>query len=59
MDKSDLSHWLYNGPGSDLGYWVGYRIAKSFYDRTPNKRSAVARLLEESDPKVLLRESGW
>jgi uncharacterized protein YjaZ len=64
MDKSDLSGWLYNGMGSaekpgDLGYWVGYRIAKAFYNRRPDKRIAVARLLEEPDPKVLLRESGW
>jgi hypothetical protein len=64
MDKPDLSQWLYNGLGSaespgDLGYWVGYRIAKSFYDRAPDKRIAITKLLEESDPKVLLRESGW
>jgi hypothetical protein len=41
MDKSDLSGWLYNGMGSaekpgDLGYWVGYRIAKAFYNRRPD-----------------------
>ncbi|GAH56694.1 unnamed protein product, partial [marine sediment metagenome] len=35
-DKTDLSHWLYNGPGDaehpgDLGYWVGYRIVKAYY----------------------------
>lgn len=64
MDKADLSQWLYNGLGSaenpgDLGYWVGYRIATLFYERAPDKRLAIARLLEESDPQVLLRESGW
>lgn len=63
-DKTDLSAWLYNNVGTpqqpgDLGYWVGYRIAKSFYDRAPDKRVAIARLLEETDAKALLRDSGW
>lgn len=64
MDKPDLSAWLYNGIGSpeapgDLGYWIGYRIAKSLYERASDKQAAVKRLLEESDPKALLRDSGW
>lgn len=64
MDKSDLSQWLYTGLGTpdhpgDLGYWVGYQIAKSIYIQTPDKSAAVSRLLEEHDPKSLLRESGW
>src|SRR5271156_4184730 len=34
--STDKSNWLYNGPGTpqkpgDLGYWVGYRIVKSYY----------------------------
>jgi len=37
-DKTDLSKWLYNGtlekPG-DLGYWIGYRIVKSYYTAPP------------------------
>lgn len=43
MDKTDLSRWLDNSttekPG-DLGYWVGYRIVKSYYQRASGKRRA-------------------
>lgn len=45
MHSHDYGGWLYNGrkqPAagerpSDLGYWVGYRIAKAYYDRSPNR----------------------
>jgi predicted Zn-dependent protease DUF2268 len=61
-DKTDLSAWLYNGtltkPG-DLGYWVGYRIAKSYYLHAVNKRQALRDILDMSDPKAFLATSGW
>lgn len=62
QDKTDLSDWLYNGtltkPG-DLGYWVGYRITKSYYQHAADKRRAVRDILEMSDPKAFLAKSGW
>jgi hypothetical protein len=63
-NKMDLSPWLYNGPGTpehpgDLGYWVGYRIAKSFYNRSADKRQAVRELITMQDPQDILRRSGW
>ena len=66
-DKTDLSAWLYNRnpdaspadrPG-DLGYWVGYRIAKSYYQHAADKRRAVADIIGMSDPKAFLAQSGW
>jgi hypothetical protein len=61
-DKTDLSSWLYNGtltkPG-DLGYWVGYRIVKSYYQRAPDKARALREILEMKDPKAFLAQSGW
>jgi uncharacterized protein YjaZ len=61
-DKTDLSKWLYNGtltkPG-DLGYWVGYRIAKSYYQHATDKRHALRDILEMSDAKAFLARSGW
>lgn len=61
-DKTDISKWLYNGtrekPG-DLGYWVGYRIVKAYYQRAANKRQAFREVLEMNDPKVFLAKSGW
>ncbi|MFL6602949.1 MAG: DUF2268 domain-containing putative Zn-dependent protease [Steroidobacteraceae bacterium] len=62
QDKTDLSNWLNNGtlqkPG-DLGYWVGYRIAKSYYQHAPDKRRALREILEMTDPKAFLAKSGW
>ncbi len=64
MNSTDFSPWLYGGPGTpqapgDLGYWVGYRIAKAFYDRTADKRAAVKAMLEATDAVAFLKASGW
>lgn len=63
-DSADLKPWLYNGVGTpqkpgDLGYWVGYCIAKDYYRRAHNKRAALKTLLELRDPKRILADSGW
>ena len=61
-DKTDLSKWLYNGtlekPG-DLGYWVGYRIVKSYYQRASDKRAAFREILQMCDPQGFVAKSGW
>ncbi|WP_309642935.1 DUF2268 domain-containing putative Zn-dependent protease [Phenylobacterium sp.] len=64
QDKTDLSAWLNNGPGTadkpgDLGYWVGHRIVKAYYDRAPDKLQALRDIFEMSDPKAFLAASGW
>ena len=62
QDKTELSDWLNNGtsekPG-DLGYWVGYRIVKAYYQRASDKRRAFREILEMTDPKAFLMQSGW
>jgi len=63
-DSTDLSRWLYNHPGTqewppDLGYWVGYRIVKTYYQRCADKRAALRSILEITDPQAFLRKSGW
>ncbi len=63
-DKALESRWLYNQRGSDgwpgdLGYWVGYRIAKSYYDRAPDKAAAVREIIEMKDTSAFLAKSGW
>jgi hypothetical protein len=61
-DKTHLSNWLYNGtldkPG-DLGYWVGYRIVKAYYQHAADKRQAIRDIVEMTDPKAFLAKSGW
>jgi len=63
-DKTDLSNWLYNGPGTDehagdLGYWVGYRIVKAYYANASDKQQALRDIFEMPDPKAFLAKSGW
>jgi uncharacterized protein YjaZ len=61
-DKTDLSNWIYNSTPekpSDLGYWVGYRIVKSYYEHAADKRQALREILQMSDPKAFLAKSGW
>jgi uncharacterized protein YjaZ len=61
-NKTELSAWFDNStiekPG-DLGYWVGHRIAKSYYQRAPDKDQAVRELLQMTDADVFLAKSGW
>lgn len=62
MKSRDLSRWLYNSTPekpSDLGYWVGYRIVKSYYRHAVDKRRALREIIEMSDPERFLAESGW
>jgi Predicted Zn-dependent protease (DUF2268) len=64
MRGTDRSRWLYNRPGtpqwpSDLGYWVGYRIAKSYFDRATDKRAAVREMLAATDAESFVKASGW
>lgn len=58
------SAWLYNGIGTaeqpgDLGYWVGYRIVKAYYRNAPDKRAAIAEILQMTDAEAFLARSGW
>lgn len=62
MDKADLSEWLDNSsvdePG-DLGYWVGYRIVKAYYQRHADKPRALREILLMRDPEAFFAASGW
>jgi hypothetical protein len=59
MNGTDVNKWLYNGVGTpenpgDLGYWVGYRIARCYYERAADKAAAVRALIELKDPQEIL-----
>jgi len=64
MDGTDLSAWMYNyQAGSDqpydLGYWVGYRIARAYYQRHRDHAAALQAILHVDDPHAFLKDSGW
>jgi hypothetical protein len=62
QDKTDVSDWVNNSTPekpADLGYWVGYRIVRSYYQNAPDKRRALREILEMPDPKAFFASSGW
>ena len=63
-DADIKKQWLYSGIGTpekpgDLSYWIGYRIARAYYDRATDKHAALRRLLTEADNEAIVRESEW
>ncbi|MBI1211331.1 MAG: lytic murein transglycosylase [Alphaproteobacteria bacterium] len=62
LDKTDLSDWVDNTTPDNvgqLGYWVGYRIAKSYYQKAKDKRAAIREMIELTDAHAFLAKSGW
>ena len=64
-DGSDWSDWSGNSGVDrgdwvgDLGYYVGYEIARGYYDQAADKRQAVRDLLRMEDPQAILATSGY
>jgi hypothetical protein len=66
MHGKDYSHWLWNGGNpkrgdrpADLGYWIGYRITKAYYDRAPDKARAIHDILTIRNFDRFLAASGY
>ena len=60
----NFSNWLYNGntikdrPG-DIGYTVGYKICKSYYEQSADKKKAIFTLLNTDDFEEIYRNSAY
>lgn len=62
MSGNDISAWLYNGGNSDhpdLGYYVGYRICKSYYESHPDHTKALRKIIRMRHPKRFIKHSGY
>jgi len=68
MLRKDRKNWLYNGTSApnghaDLGYFVGYAICKSYYDKQKDKQDALKEIIELNygEKKVVefLKKSGY
>jgi hypothetical protein len=64
MHTADLRNWLYNGwsvkdQPADLGYYIGYKITKSYYDRASDKKAAIKQILTIQDFDRFLSESKY
>ena len=50
MFTTDYVNWLYNGGRAtemaDLGYFMGYVVCKSFYEKADNKKKAIRQIIE-------------
>ena len=60
----DTSKWLYNGGSiedrpQDLGYTLGYLICKSYYEQSPDKKEAIAELLNTDDFMKIVKNSDF
>lgn len=63
-DSTKLSPWMYDhtpatGWPPDMAYWLGYRIAQTYYDHATDKTAALRALLQVTDFKTLLKASGY
>ena len=66
MNGQDVSRWLYNQgtaivdrPG-DLGYFIGYRICKAYYDAAADKAAAIRDIIQVKDgATTFLTRSGY
>lgn len=63
MNSKDWTPWLYHSTNKsrpqDLGYWMGYKIVKAYYDKMEDKSKAVYDILNINDFKELLQKSGY
>lgn len=65
MDDSTYYPWMYGRPAdgrpNDLGYFIGYRIAKAYYDRAADKPRAIREIIAGNggDVKAILAKSGY
>lgn len=64
MGGTKWEGWLYGKPRqdgrpSDLGYWMGYKICKAYYDQSADKKQAIADILNIKDAKAFLKASGY
>ncbi|MEJ0029211.1 MAG: hypothetical protein WDO15_02025 [Bacteroidota bacterium] len=64
MCSSKTNNWLYNfstvkDKPADLGYYMGYTIAREYYKNATDKNQAVVEIIEMNNPLVFLEKSKY
>ena len=63
VGKLEQYKWFYGGQAEGLpmmlGYFIGHQIAKSYYEKTEDKKAAVYRILNNKFSKKFLVDSGY
>ena len=62
--NESTKNWLYNyatvkDKPADLGYYIGYKIAKAYYENATDKKQAVIDIIEMKDPIIFLQISKY
>ena len=65
MREREFGDWFYHAPKdhadwpTDLGYFIGYRITRAFYENAADKRQAFQDILAVTDYEAFLERSGY
>ncbi|MFD1605062.1 DUF2268 domain-containing putative Zn-dependent protease [Flavobacterium artemisiae] len=64
LKNPDHQDWLYgtskkDDRPNDLGYWIGYKIIESYFNKQKDKQKAIQEILNIKDPLQFLKESGF
>jgi uncharacterized protein YjaZ len=64
MNGTNESNWLYQADKAkdkpaDLGYYIGYKIVESYYNKAKDKKQAIKDILEIKDFNAFLTASGY
>ena len=63
-EPKNYTNWLYNGGKmvdrpADLGYFIGFNIAESYYQKQIDKSEAIRQLLNQKKYSKIYKESGY
>jgi uncharacterized protein YjaZ len=64
LKDEDYTDWLYgtskkDDRPNDLGYWIGYKISESYFNKQVDKHKAIHNILNIQDSFLFLKESGF
>jgi uncharacterized protein YjaZ len=64
LKNPDYQDWLYgtskkDDRPNDLGYWIGYKITESYFNKQKDKQKAIDEILNIKDPMQFLKQSGF
>ncbi|RKR05350.1 putative Zn-dependent protease DUF2268 [Flavobacterium sp. 90] len=64
LKNPDYQDWLYGTSNkddrpNDLGYWIGYKIIESYFNKQKDKQKAIQEIMNINDPMQFLKESGF
>lgn len=64
LKNADYQDWLYgtskkDDRPNDLGYWIGYKMTESYFNKQKDKQKAIQEILNINEPMQFLKQSGF